>query len=58
MKQRQNQTLQYQKMSFSLPKDVYEFVKQEAKKRGFSMSLFIAQVLREKQRQIEQASGS
>jgi hypothetical protein len=58
MKQRQNNTLQYQKMSFSLPKDVYEFVKQEAKKQGFSMSLFIAQILRDKQREIEQASES
>jgi hypothetical protein len=58
MKQRQNNTLQYQKMSFSLPKDIYEFVKREAKKRGFSMSLFIAQILRDKQREIEQASES
>ncbi|MFQ6041455.1 MAG: hypothetical protein ACE5PV_11415 [Candidatus Poribacteria bacterium] len=58
MKQRQNKILQYQKMSFSLPKDIHEFVKREAKNRGFSMSLFIAQVLREKQREIEQASES
>jgi len=53
MLQRQSKDIEFQRMSFLLPKDLYKFLKAESKERGISMTLYLAEVLREKRRKKE-----
>ncbi len=54
MLQRQTRDVEFQKMSFAIPKDLYQCLKKEAKKCGISMSLYIAEILREKRIALEE----